>query len=58
MKKTYTSPQLFVHGRVEDITEAFGQSQVNDTAYIGSQQLPGSTFGLAGSQDGILVPKN
>ena len=56
MKKQYVSPKLSVHGRVEEITEAFGNSQVDDTAFIGNQQHPGSSFGLQGSQDGILVP--
>lgn len=53
MKKRYSSPKLTVHGDVEKLTQAFGNSAVNDTIIYGSLAFPGN----GGSRDGIVVPK-
>lgn len=54
MKKSYTTPKLTIHGTVDEITQAFGSSQTNDTIYFGN-----SIFGTHnGSQDGTIVPYN
>jgi hypothetical protein len=53
MKKAYETPQLIVHGTVEEITQAFGNPATRDTIFLGS-----TVFGEHnGSQDGIIVPK-
>ena len=53
MKKTYETPELTVHGTVEELTQAFGSASAQDTIIYGSFSFPGS----GGSQDGIVIPK-
>jgi hypothetical protein len=54
MKKTYETPELTVHGTVEDLTQALGSSSAADYVIIG-----GRSFGhplLDGSQDFVIKP--
>jgi hypothetical protein len=53
VKKTYITPALTVHGDVAEITQAFGDANVNDTIYYANRGFPGD----GGSRDGIVVPK-
>lgn len=53
MKKDYETPKLFVHGAVEDMTQAFGSLSAEDTIIYGNFSFPGN----GGSQDGVVVPK-
>ena len=55
MKKTYNTPQITVHGSVEEITQAFGPSPQKDTVIIGGANVQGEISGT-GSVDGIIVP--
>jgi hypothetical protein len=57
MKKAYNAPKLTNHGNVEEITQAFGDSGAADTFEVNGRTFPGSTLGLSGSQNGVLVPK-
>lgn len=53
MKKSYESPELIIHGNVETITQAFGESSAEDTIEYNGRSFPGD----GGSQDGVVVPK-
>lgn len=53
MKKPYETPKLIVHGTVEGMTQAFGNSGAADTILYGTFSFPGN----GGSQDGVVVPK-
>jgi len=53
MKKTYETPQLFVHGTVEDITQFFGSQTASDTLYVAGQVYGD---GYSGSRDGQIIP--
>lgn len=52
MKKAYKAPKLTIHGRVEEITQAFGSQAVNDTFTYNGKTFPGD----GGSTNGIVVP--
>ncbi|OCQ99482.1 hypothetical protein BCD64_10520 [Nostoc sp. MBR 210] len=58
MKKAYAAPQLTNYGSVQSVTSAFGRAGGRDTFLIGSNPtpVPGSTIGLSGSQNGVLIP--
>ena len=61
MKTNYTAPQLTVHGNIEEITQAFGQSSAQDTWYVGGSNLQGDSQSVGGhstgSIDAVLVPQ-
>ena len=48
MKKIYQAPKLIVHGNLEEITQAVGPAQQNDTVFFGGQSIPVPN---GGSQD-------
>jgi hypothetical protein len=54
--KTYSTPQLTVHGNVEAITQAFGSKTTADKVFIGGSNVTGLIVSQ-GSVDGIIVPK-
>ncbi len=54
MKKAYNAPKLTIHGSVEEITQAFGQTSTSDTIFFNGQPLVG--FSTTGSRDGQIVP--
>lgn len=41
MKKAYNAPKLTIHGSVEEITQAFGQTSTSDTVFFNGQPLVG-----------------
>ena len=53
--KSYSAPQLTVHGNVEAITQAFGNSAKTDKVFIGGSNVTGP-IASHGSVDGIIVP--
>jgi hypothetical protein len=53
MKKSYNTPKLTIHGTMDEITQAFGNSPATDTIYIGGKPFGSST----GSVDGDIVPR-
>jgi hypothetical protein len=53
MKQSYETPKLIVHGTVEEMTQAFGGSDAQDTIIYGAFAFPGN----GGSTDGIVVPQ-
>jgi hypothetical protein len=57
MKKAYNAPKLTNHGNVEEITQAFGSSGAEDVVRVGNTSFPGQSFGLSGSQNGVIVPE-
>ncbi|MBD2494854.1 lasso peptide [Nostoc sp. FACHB-280] len=59
MKKAYTAPQLTNYGSVQSVTNAFGRAGGTDSFFIGTNPtpIPGSTLGLSGSQNGVLIPR-
>ncbi|MCU0527695.1 MAG: lasso peptide [Elainella sp. Prado103] len=57
MKKTYSAPQLIVHGNVEQLTQAFGSSSQEDTFYYTNNKGQTMGFPAEGSVDGVVVPK-
>ena len=54
MKKAYRSPELRVHGSVDEITGAFGSENLQDTIFNSDGTVRGQGDG---SQDGVVVPK-
>lgn len=54
MKKAYRSPELRVHGSVDEITGAFGTADQADTIFNSDGTVRGEG---TGSQDGVVVPK-
>ncbi|MGB3239494.1 MAG: lasso peptide [Geitlerinemataceae cyanobacterium] len=56
MKNTYTTPQLTVHGNVEEITQAFGRSPAQDTWVAGQSNVDQGGHST-GSIDGVIVPQ-
>jgi hypothetical protein len=54
VKKTYHAPKLIVHGTVEELTQAFGNSAAADTIYWPD----GTVYGYDdGSRDGVIFPR-
>ncbi|AFY45038.1 lasso peptide [Nostoc sp. PCC 7107] len=59
MKKAYEAPQITNYGRVQDVTNAFGDDGSADTFQVGNNptQFPGEILGLSGSAaNGIIIP--
>ena len=58
MKKTYETPKMTVHGDIEKITNAFGDRNVNDTAFGPNNQVINNPAGFeTGSLDGVFEPR-
>ena len=54
MKKSYETPTLIVHGSVEDLTQALGDSSASDYIVIGGRSFGNSL--LTGSDDFTINP--
>ena len=55
MKKTYETPQMTVHGDIEKITNAFGDSSADDIAFGPDGKVITNPTGFeSGSVDGVF----